>query len=126
MAEPVVGKVVDMDYHRNGISGEGFWTIIFEGGEGSDCAGQTFVATFFPNEENECFTAVLRLNDLTKANAGGCMRGDHFHDELKVIVENYEWPADKRERLEREGNMTNRRAAIEHSRAQVSEGSTEE
>jgi hypothetical protein len=117
MAARLIGEVVDMDYHRNGISGIGFWTIIFEASDESDCAGQTFVATYFPNDENECFTAVLRLNDLTKGNSGGCMRGDHFHDELKTLVDNYEWPHEKRERLEREGNMTKRREAIEHTKA---------
>lgn len=116
-----VGKVLDMGYHRNG-GGEGFWTIIFEGARGEE--GCSYVATFFPNDENEVRTAVLLVSDLVRGNAKGTMRGDWFHDELKVIVENYEWPHQKRTRLEQEGTvvanpvkLSDRRAAIEHTKA---------
>ena len=112
-----VGLVVDMGYHRNGISGEGFWTIIFEGAKGTEAENKSYVATFFPNDEAECRTAVLLVDDLIRGNAKGTMRGDYFHDELKALVDNYEWPHEKQERLEREGGIVNRRAAIEHTKA---------
>ena len=112
-----VGLVVDMSYHRNGVSGRGFWTILFEGAKGSDIEGESFVATYFPGGDEIC-TAVLRLDPLIAGNADNCMRGDTFHDELKALVDNYEWPHERRERMEREGlKPVNRRAAIEHTKA---------
>ena len=121
-----IGKVLDMGYHRNGVGGEGFWTILFEGPgrKFSRSKGHTYVATFFPNDENEVRTAVLLVSDLIRGNAKGTMRGDYFHDELKELVDNYEWPHQKRTRLEREGitvanpvKLNDRRAAIEHTKA---------
>lgn len=111
-----VGKVLDMGYHRNGSSGEGFWTIIFEGAKDSDVEGEVFVATYFsPDDgEEEKRMAVLRVKELAYGNAQDCIRGDNFHYELKKLVDNYEWPHEKRERLEKKSD---RRAAIEHTRA---------
>lgn len=111
MSKRVVGRVIDMGYHRNGVSGEGFWTIIFEGADGSDVAGEVFVATYFGDDDDVIRTAVLRVKSLAYGDANDGMRGDAFHDELKALAENYVWPHEQPE------PTVNRRAAIEHTKA---------
>ncbi len=91
-----VGHVTDMYYHRNGVGGNGFWTILFEGAkESPDIAGKSFVATLF-EEEHEINTAVLELDPLVRGVANHCMRGDAFHDELKSLCDNFDWDAHKK------------------------------
>jgi hypothetical protein len=114
--EKLVGRVIDMGYHRNGVSGSGFWTIIFEGK--LENRGRKFTAVYFENENNrEILTAVLAVDSLVDGNANLCWRGDAFHRELKKLVENYEWPHEKRERAEKEKNSPNRRGAIAHTKS---------
>ena len=92
-----VGEVLDMSYHRNGISGRGFWTIIFTGAPKTDEADQTFVATFFPEEEMdgspnvEACVAVLLIGDLVDRCASNGWRGDYFHNELQTLVDEFDW-----------------------------------
>ncbi len=130
-----VGDVLDMSYHRNGVSGRGFWTILFMGHEDADSntiAGFRFVATFFPWEpENskddsdefstvEACVAVLRVQDLAVGNAEMAWRGDHFHDELQKLVDNYVWKYDRTDGVQTDGagrEMTNRRGAIRAQKA---------
>ncbi len=108
-----VGDVLDMGYHRNGVGGEGFWTIIFRGHEHCDCAGELFVATYFENDENAIRTAVLRVRAIEAGDAQTALRGDRFHDELKTLVENYVWPHEVNDKVDR-------RAAIAHTRKKSS------
>ena len=117
MAEPRrVGTVVDIDYHRNGSSGNGFWTILFEGHKDRpDIAGKRYVATVFLDDDSDDInTAVLELAPLVRGEACHCMRGDAFHGELKTLCENYDWDEHKKKpRLKK----PNRRAAIAHTKA---------
>lgn len=129
MSGKVVGKCLDMSYHRNGVSGRGFWTILFEGHPSAEklIANFTFVATFFPREPDnpeddsdefdtiEACVAVLRLNDINKGNADMAWRGDHFHDELQKLVDSYVWRFDRDEGKEYDGagrEVNHRREAI--------------
>lgn len=113
---PRVGRVIDMDYHRNGVTGEGFWCIIFEGSKHSDVAGEVFVATYFGDDDDVIRTAILRVKSIAHGNAHDDMRGDVFHDELKALVDNYVWPVFKQPQQHRSPTV-NRRAAIEHTKA---------
>lgn len=124
-----------MSHHRNGVSGRGFWTILFVGHEDADSntvAGFRFVATFFPREpENpeddsdefatvEACVAVLRVQDLNEGNADMAWRGDHFHDELQHLVDTYVWSFDRTDGVQTDGagrEMTNRRGAIRAQKA---------
>lgn len=83
-SDKLVGEVLDMSYHRNGVSGRGFWTVLFVGHPEADSlvAGNTFVATFFPADESEdedwdveACISVLRLSDLNDGNAEHVERG---------------------------------------------------
>jgi hypothetical protein len=135
-----------MSYHRNGVSGRGFWNIIFRGHDDADgmVAGHTFVATFFPAEEvgedeeecerhtgpdygpEEACVAVLRLDDLNNSNADQAWRGDNFHDELQKLVDSYVWKFDRNESAQYDGagrELTNRHGAIRAQKARKGSGS---
>ncbi len=130
-----MGEVLDMSYHRNGVSGRGFWTILFVGHEDAEVttiAGFRFVATFFPREPDnpaddrdgqtpvEACVSVLRVQDLNDGNAENAWRGDHFHDELQNLVDSYVWEFDRTDGVQTDGagrEMTNRRGAIRAQKA---------
>ena len=111
-----VGHVSDIHYHRNGVQGNGFWTILFEGAkESPDLAGKSYVATFFEDQDGDGHnTAVLALDPLVRGDATYCMRGDAFHDELKQHVDGYDWDEHKKRPHPKKPN---RRAAIAHTKA---------
>jgi len=131
----LVGEVLDMSYHRNGVSGRGFWTILFVGHDDAEIttiAGFRFVATFFPREPDnpaddsdefstvEACVAVLRVQDLREGNADIAWRGDHFHDELQKLVDNYVPKHERTGGVQTDGTgreMTNRRGAIRAQKA---------
>lgn len=126
-----------MSYHRNGVSGRGFWTILFEGHSDADSivAGHTFVATFFPAEEFEedfedveACTAVLRLSDLNDSNAEQAWRGDNFQSEIEAIVRGFVWKFDRDEKREYNGagqEINRRREAILAQKAKVRTGNSD-
>lgn len=90
--------VLDVDYHRNGICGEGFYTGIFEDMNG-DQQGKRFTFVMFPSfsgwEEGKEYEvakeytyddasgdyrcAVLCLDDMNSGTAESAWRGDYFY-----------------------------------------------
>ena len=76
---------IKVDYHRNGISGEGFHVATFHMQEGE--RHHNMVAVLF-GEPGQC--AVLDI-DLLKENniefaRGNSWRGDHFEGELRAAI----------------------------------------
>lgn len=91
-------KVLDVDYHRNGVGGEGFFTGIFIDVNG-DQKGKTFTFVMFASfsgwvkgkehEEAQEYTfdeacgdykcAVLCLEDVNSGTAESAWRGDYFY-----------------------------------------------
>lgn len=91
-------KVLDVDYHRNGVSGEGFYTGIFLDVSG-DQKGKKFTFVMFPSfsgwvkgkEQEEALDytyddacgdyrcAVLCLDDVNSGTAESAWRGDYFY-----------------------------------------------
>jgi hypothetical protein len=63
-------------YHRNGCSGEGFHTVSFTEGRGSN--RQWLRAVVF--EERGC-CAVMDVNDANRR-----FRGDHYEEALRYII----------------------------------------
>ena len=70
--------ILSCDYHRNGISGEGFESVRFTW---TDDLGKTrnMLASMFTNGSGYC--AVHDLDDLD-----ACWRGDVFEHELKKAL----------------------------------------
>lgn len=84
-----VGRVLCLDYHRNGISGEGFHAITFEAGAESDNPGERMIASVFPGEG--C-VSVFSVSKLAGEAANSCAfglnswRGDRFEPELRAAI----------------------------------------
>lgn len=93
MNRKVTINVKQIEFHRNGIAGEGFYAILFTSdsdGMGGVEGDSLFVATLF-DEPGYC--AVLRVPDLSEADKGvtfgiNSWRGDVFEDELRQAVKN--------------------------------------
>jgi hypothetical protein len=88
----LVGRVLDVGYHRNGVCGAGFWTVLFVGHKDADetVRGSRFVATRFDHgtlDSSDLRIAVLRVDDLDHGDANNCWRGDNFADEIDAIIE---------------------------------------
>lgn len=70
-------------WHRNGISGEGFFVVEFEMPDEEDPSiRHPMIATVFGPRS---YVAVLHRND----PCGRPMRGDHFEEELRAAVRRY-------------------------------------
>lgn len=96
----VIGEyqVIDVDYHRNGVGGVGFYTGIFEIRDGEE-AGKKFTFVMFPSfsgwvkgkeyEKADEYTfdnatgdyqcAILSLDSLNRGTAEDAWRGDYFY-----------------------------------------------
>ncbi len=87
--------IENIDYHRNGVSGEGFFAVTFlneEDGETKKMVGTVF--------DNDGFCAVydralLATGDI--AFGSNSWRGDRFESQLREAIEqyrvnNYKWP----------------------------------
>ena len=90
-----VHKVLDIVYHRNGVSGDGFHVVRFTSAEGEG----EFVAILF-EQEKSC--AVLNVPQIVAGNIGFAMgnswRGDNFEPELREAIA--EWQTHSDERLQ--------------------------
>ncbi len=84
-------KIKEYSYHRNGVSGNGFYVIIFLHKPDDQEKEETFLATLF-EEHGSC--AVISL-DRIKAYGisfakGNSWRGDYFEDSLRKMIANEE------------------------------------
>lgn len=81
-----------VDYHRNGISGDGFYVGIYR-----DKDGSRKLITYFP-DLGQCAVAVLDLDMAAAGNVymhpqdgvpgtgGNAWRGDHYHEAAEDMV----------------------------------------
>ena len=78
-------KIIKISYHRNGISGMGFYAILFKDLE--DNPKDLKIASLF-DEKGYC--AVYSVDELKKENIefanGNSWRGDAFEDDLRKAV----------------------------------------
>ena len=86
-------KIRKIDFHRNGVSGEGFHVATFdwEDKDEDEKVVRHMVATIF-EAQGQC--AVLDINELLKDNIGvaegNSWRGDHFEEELRKEIKNHQ------------------------------------
>jgi hypothetical protein len=94
MGCPVI-KALEVSYHRNGISGEGFHVVRFSFTE-DGVAHPNMVATVF---DGPGYVAVLDADMLAVGNIafakGNSWRGDHFEKGLRVAIEEYRKQQDR-------------------------------
>lgn len=80
-------NIIKASYHRNGISGEGFYAVIFKD---DDFPNLTFIASVF-DESGYC--SVYAIEELEKHNIefakGNSWRGDDFQFKLRPLIEQY-------------------------------------
>jgi hypothetical protein len=82
-------KVTDIDYHRNGISGEGFWAVAFDWKD-DDKQLRHMVAAVFDRPGQ---VAVLDAEMASEGNVtfgSNSWRGDHFENDLRLAIAEYE------------------------------------
>lgn len=81
-------KIIDASWHRNGISGAGFYAITFTDSEVP--AAGTMIASLF-DEEGCC--AVYSIDELSKGNIrfamGNSWRGDRYETTLRPLLEKF-------------------------------------
>lgn len=78
-------KILDASYHRNGISGQGFYAILF-----NDADNGLMVASLF-DESGYCAVysvPKLAAKNVTFAN-GNSWRGDKFEIELRPLLQKW-------------------------------------
>jgi hypothetical protein len=113
-------QVQDVDYHRNGVGGEGFHVVLFHHQEYGPMVGILF--------DGPGRVAVLQREKLAQGNirmhadnglgeqeglGGNAWRGDHFEGSLRAAVKAYREAMDRRYR---------RTAGTERYQVQVREG----
>ena len=76
---------IKVDYHRNGVAGEGFRVATFDMQEGNE--HHKMVGILF-GESGQC--AILDIDMLSANNIefaqGNSWRGDHFEPELRAAI----------------------------------------
>lgn len=84
-------KVIEVARHRNGISGEPFYAILFTAPPESGEEEEKFIATLF-DEPGQC--AVIGLDRIEGMGVtmarGNSWRGDHYETELRKYCKQYE------------------------------------
>lgn len=72
--------VTDIAYHRNGVTGNGFHSVLFTHD------GMKFIATVFPEAG---FVAVLSSEETTEGGVVSSWRGDTFEAALREAIAVY-------------------------------------
>ena len=80
-------RLVQLDYHRNGVSGNGFHAAVFDWKDPEQAETRRMVAIVFP-EQGDC--AVLDVAETLTGNVafarGNSWRGDHFEPWLRKQI----------------------------------------
>ena len=79
-------KITKLDYHRNGVAGNGFHVVLFKWRDG-DGVRRQMVATVFSEPGS---LAVLDIGETAAGNIdfamGNSWRGDDFEPELRAAI----------------------------------------
>lgn len=80
-------KIIAIDYHRNGVSGNGFSVVLFKWRDGDARKTRNMHAVLF-EERGSC--AVLDTDETQQGNIafarGNSWRGDHFESRLRAAL----------------------------------------
>jgi hypothetical protein len=84
-------KIEKVAHHRNGISGNGFYVILFNWREDGATKTRNMIGIIF-HDRGDC--AVLDVDETGKNNIefamGNSWRGDHFEADLRKAIAQYE------------------------------------
>lgn len=88
MSTKVVSKIIAASFHRNGVGGLGFYSILFESPEQPD---GLMHASLFDDHGCCAVHSVKMLSDGNIAFArGNSWRGDVFEEELRPAIKTFE------------------------------------
>lgn len=80
-------KNIRVDYHRNGVGGEGFYVALFENSIDGEAKVRPFVGVIF-DSPGQC--AVFDVDELKAGNIqfahGNSWRGDHYEADLRAAI----------------------------------------
>ena len=81
-------RIIDASFHRNGISGQGFYAVLFYD---SSRNNEIMIATLF-DEPGYC--AIYQVDELSKLNIkfanGNSWRGDHYESDLRQLLADHQ------------------------------------
>ncbi len=83
-------KIEQVEYHRNGICGEGFHAILFKDGS------ESMLAIVFDGAGQCAVVSRDKLPDVGVAFGENSYRGDHYEDSLRAAIREH-WEATERE-----------------------------
>lgn len=84
-------KIINAQYHRNGVGGEPFYAILFTDTE-LPRAGHTMIASYFKDCELNGFISVFSIPKLYDGNVKfgqNSWRGDRYATLLKPLLKEY-------------------------------------
>ncbi len=87
MASEMDIRNININYHRNGVGGEGFFAIHFTS-TSDDGDPEKLIAVIVPHDDdetNEC-KCDGRCYVVRPTNPELCYRGDHFESDMRLIV----------------------------------------
>jgi hypothetical protein len=80
--QKLVKEIVQIEHHRNGVSGEPFHAVLFK-----DTQDELFVATVFDTRNTVAVLRVAPLSTEQGVRFGyNSWRGDHFEPELRAAI----------------------------------------
>lgn len=87
----LIGRVLKIAYHRNGIAGNGFYVVLFKPSGRYEGHPTLFLATVFNEPGNIAVLALDSQRGLDNRIIGfadNSWRGDHFEPELREYIAN--------------------------------------
>ena len=86
MASDMNIKDININYHRNGVGGEGFFAIHFTS-KGDDGNYEKLIAVIVPHDDEETNKCKCdgRCYVIKPTNPELCYRGDHFESDMRLI-----------------------------------------
>jgi hypothetical protein len=82
--------IQDVTYHRNGCSGEGFWTVRFTFTDEDNTTPMRMLATVFNAEDRSAMqVAIVSIEDCAQADKVRGWRGDYFAGDMYDVID--EW-----------------------------------
>lgn len=82
-------KIIDIDYHRNGVRGNGFHVVLFDWKEESS-PKRRMIATIFADSGNCAVYEVAQLNKGNIKFGSNSWCGDEFEKDMRKAIELYE------------------------------------
>ena len=108
MTKRLVRKVKQVLFHRNGVGGEGFFTVLFSGtGRGEkEMLATVFDSTMGLNKEwadsESIRVSVINVDELRNGKIERKYSGDDYNNEILSAIKDYQKELDNKIRMEKD------------------------